>query len=209
MLRVDVRNPLTGEVYPAGTPIPMTAFARKVLNDLPAPTNAGAANNLQILQEFTNRTPKAGGKVDIQFSPRLSAFGRVGWRDADIFDNPPIAGRPAARGNAETYVTNKQFSSGLTYTPAGTSLFEARFGWSTTKAGKNPCALVQRRRRRAEQVYGITGLPTDPRVGGRPADAADHRLLRPRAARRPTRSGSTRRCSTRRSTTPGCRAVTR
>ena len=37
-------------------------------------------------QEFTNRTPKAGGKVDVQFSPRLSAFGRVGWRDADILD---------------------------------------------------------------------------------------------------------------------------
>ena len=71
-----------------------------MLNDLPAPTNSGTANNLQILQEFTNRTPKAGGKVDIQFSPRLSAFGRVGWRDADIFDNPPISGPSGGAGNA-------------------------------------------------------------------------------------------------------------
>jgi hypothetical protein len=163
ILAVDVRNPLTGEVYPAGTPIPMTAFARKVLNDLPATTNGNAANNLQILQEFTNRTPKAGGKVDVQINPKLSLFGRVGWRDADILDQPPISGPSGGAGNSETYVTNKQFSSGLTYTPSGTSLLEARFGWSNTKAGKNPFALVKGEGR-AEDVYGITGLPTDPRV---------------------------------------------
>src|SRR5688500_11357877 len=143
ILSVDVRNPLTGETYAAGTPIPMTAFARKVLTELPAPTNAATANNLAVLQLFTNRTPKAGGKVDIQVSPKLSLFGRVGWRDADILDNPPIAGPSGGAGNAETYVTNKQFSSGMTYTPGGASLLEARFGWSNTKAGKNPFALYE------------------------------------------------------------------
>ena len=163
ILAVAVRNPLTGEIYPAGTPIPMTAFARQVLNDLPAPTNSGTANNLQILQEFTNRTPKAGGKVDIQFSPRLSAFGRVGWRDADILDMPPISGPSGGAGNAETYVTNKQFSSGVTYMPGGSSLLEMRFGWSNTKAGKNPFALYEGQPP-AEVAYGITGLPSDPRV---------------------------------------------
>lgn len=163
VLTVDVRHPLTGQVYPAGSTIPMTAFARKVLNDLPQTTNAGAANNLQILQEFTNRTPKAGGKVDVQISPTLTAFGRVGWRDADIFDQPTIDGPSGGAGNSETYVTNRQLSSGVTYTPNGTSLFEARFGWSNTKAGKNPFALVSGQGR-AEDVYGITGLPTDPRV---------------------------------------------
>ena len=163
VLSVDVRNPLTGVVYPAGTPIPMTAFARQVLNDLPAPTNGGTANNLQVLQEFTNDTDKAGGKVDIQFNPRLSAFGRVGWRDANIFDQPTIAGPSGGGGNAETYVTNKQFSGGLTYTPNGTSLLEVRMGWSRTVAGKNPYALFDGQAP-ADQTYGITGLPSDPRV---------------------------------------------
>jgi hypothetical protein len=163
VLAVDVRNPFTGDIYPAGTAIPMTSFARKVLNDLPEPTSTATTNNLQILQEFTNSTPKAGGKVDIQISPRLSVFGRVGWRDADIYDNPPISGKSGGAGNAQTYVTNKQFSSGLTYTPTGTSLFEARFGWSTTKAGKNPAALVLGQPP-ADVEYGITGLPSDPRV---------------------------------------------
>ncbi|HEX6165023.1 MAG TPA: TonB-dependent receptor [Vicinamibacterales bacterium] len=163
ILAVDIRNPLTGEVYPAGTAIPMTAFARKVLNDLPQPTNSGTANNLQVLQEFTNRTPKAGGKIDLQVSPRLSVFGRVGWRDADILDRPPISGPSGGAGNAETYVTNKQFSSGLTYTPTGSSLLEVRFGWSNTKAGKNPFSLYSGEAP-ADVVYGITGLPNDPRV---------------------------------------------
>jgi outer membrane receptor protein involved in Fe transport len=163
ILAIDVRHPLTNEIYPAGTPIPMTAFARKVLNDLPAPSNSGTANNLQILQEFTNHTPKAGGKVDVQFNPRLSAFGRVGWRDADIFDSPPISGPSGGSGNARQYVNNKQFSGGVTYTPGGTSLLEARFGWSRTRGGKDPAALVFGEKR-AEEIYGITGLPSDPRI---------------------------------------------
>src|SRR5262249_17833236 len=45
ILSVDVRDPRTGAVYPAGTPIPMTSFAKKVLSGLPAPNLAGSANN--------------------------------------------------------------------------------------------------------------------------------------------------------------------
>src|SRR5499427_7318408 len=51
-LPVPVWNPLTGTVYPANTPIPSSAtsaFARKVLSDLPAPTAAGRSNNFQQL----------------------------------------------------------------------------------------------------------------------------------------------------------------
>jgi outer membrane receptor protein involved in Fe transport len=62
-------------------------------------------------------------------------------------------------------VTNRQFSGGLTYTPTGTSLLEVRFGWSNTEGGKDPAALVEGLPG-AEQLYGIPGLPTDPRVAG-------------------------------------------
>ncbi|HWI19349.1 MAG TPA: hypothetical protein VNT81_16460, partial [Vicinamibacterales bacterium] len=165
ILAVDVRNPLTGEVYPAGTSIPMSAFARKVLNDLPAPINSGTANNFMLLGNQTNDTPKAGGKVDLQFSPRLSAFGRVGWREADIFDTPSISGPSGGGGNAQTYVRNKQFSGGITYQPGLTSLLEIRLGWSNTEAGKDPFALVNKEPG-ALEAYGISGLPTDPRVSG-------------------------------------------
>lgn len=163
ILGVDVRHPITGALYPAGTPIPMTPFARKVLNDLPAPSNGGTVNNLQILQLFTNSTDKAGGKVDVQISPRLTAFGRIGWRDADIFDQPSISGPSGGGGNAETYVNNKQFAGGFTFTATDTSLLEIRMGWSRTVAGKNPFALFEKQGT-ADVVYGITGLPSDPRV---------------------------------------------
>jgi len=163
ILGVTVRNPLTGEVYPAGTPIPMTAFARKVLNDLPAPTSSGTANNYMQLGNQTNDTPKAGGKVDVQFSPRLSAFGRVGWRDVEIFDTPSIPLPSGGGGNSTTYVSNRQFSGGVTWQPGGTSLLEIRMGWSNTRGGKDPAALGTAG---ALEAYGISGLPTDPRVAG-------------------------------------------
>ncbi len=165
ILAVDVRNPLTGEVYPAGTPIPMSAFARKVLNDLPAPINSGTANNFMVLANQTNDTPKAGGKIDLQLNPRLSAFVRVGWRDVDIFDTPSIPGASGGGGNSRTYVRNQQASGGVTYQPGGTSLLEVRLGWSSTEAGKDPNAIVNGEPG-ALEAYGISGLPTDPRVSG-------------------------------------------
>jgi hypothetical protein len=165
ILAIDVRNPLTGVTYPAGTPIPMTAFARKVLTELPDPTTAGTTNNYQVLQNFTNTTHKAGGKVNVQVNPRLSLFGRYGWRDVDIFDAPNIPLPSGGAGNAETYANNKQFAAGLTYVPSSASLLEIRFGWSRTLGGKNPAALFAGEGS-AQDIYGITGLPADPRVSG-------------------------------------------
>ena len=98
VLSVDIRNPLTGDMYPAGTPIPMTPFARKVLNDLPAPTNSATANNLQILQEFTNSTPKAGGKVDVQISPRSRCLAASAGAMPTFSISRRSPDRPAAPG---------------------------------------------------------------------------------------------------------------
>ena len=163
ILSVDVRNPLTGQTYAAGTPIPMTDFARRVLSALPDPTSAGAANNYSILQEFTNTTDKWNIKGDFQAGTSLTVFGRYGYRDADLFDQPPLPLPSGGSGNAQTYVTNKQFASGFTWSRSGSSLLEGRFGWSRTVAGKNPAALGTEG---ALEAYGITGLPTDPRIAG-------------------------------------------
>jgi hypothetical protein len=160
---VPVRNPFNGEIYQPGTPVPMTAFARRVMSALPAPTNNLASNNYVILQEFENVTDKMGGKVDVTFSPKLSAFGRYGYRDVDIEDQPPIPLPSGGGGNGQTYVTNKQLATGATYMPGAASLLEVRFGWSATQAGKNPVALGQPS---AADAFGITGLPNDPRVSG-------------------------------------------
>ena len=165
ILSVDVVHPLTGALYPAGTPIPMSAFARKVLNDLPAPTGAGASNNYVVDQIFKNDTDKAGGKVDVVVNPSISGFARWGWRDVDIFDNPSIPLPSGGGGNASTYVANKQLALGATWTASPTSLVEFRFGWSKTTAGKDPAALVAGQPG-ALEAYGISGLPTDARVAG-------------------------------------------
>src|SRR3982751_5139304 len=85
---VDIRDPRTGTVYPAGTRIPVTAFAQKVLAGLPDTTSAGNTNNYTTLQDFTADYDKANGKVDLQVSPAMSLFGRYGFRNLDTFDQP-------------------------------------------------------------------------------------------------------------------------
>jgi Carboxypeptidase regulatory-like domain/TonB-dependent Receptor Plug Domain len=166
ILSVDVRDPRSGAVYPAGTQIPMTAFASKVLGGLPAPNVAGAANNYSIAQDFTNDTDKAGGKVDLQISPALSAFGRYGWRSLSTNDQPPIPLPSGGGGNGNIYTRNKQLVLGSTYIPSDRSLLEVRFGWSNTQGGKNPPALG------TSDSFGISGLPTDPRIaGGLPSES--------------------------------------
>jgi len=85
MTRIHAQLPalLTGETCAAGTPIPMTAFARKVLSELPAPANELVANNLTVMQQFRNVTDKLGGKVDVTVCPALTLLGRFDYRDVD------------------------------------------------------------------------------------------------------------------------------
>jgi hypothetical protein len=160
ILTVDVRDPRTGTVYPAGTTIPMTAFARKVLSGLPAPNLPGTANNYSIAQDFENNSDKAGIKIDLHPSQSLSVFGRYGWRDMNNFEQPPIPLPSGGGANGNLFARNKQFVAGTTYVLSSASLLEVRFGWSTTDGGKNPPALG------TTDSFGIPGLPTDPRIAG-------------------------------------------
>jgi hypothetical protein len=162
ILSVDVVNPRTGTVYPAGTPIPMTSFARKVLAALPDTTAAGNTNNYSTIQEFTADSNKAGTKVDVQATPSLALFGRYGWRSLNTFDQPGIPLPSGGAGNGDIYARNRQLVFGSTWI-GGSSLLEARFGYSTTRAGKNPPALGSAS---ALETFGLPGLPSDPRIAG-------------------------------------------
>jgi hypothetical protein len=163
ILAVDVRDPRTGTVYPAGTQVPMTAFAAKVLAGLPDPNLSGTANNYSVLQAFTNHSDKAGGKVDVRVNPSVSLFGRFGWRNLKTQDQPALPLPSGGSGNGTIYARNKQLVLGATIVSSRNSLLEARFGWSTTQAGKNPPALGTAG---ALEAYGITGLPNDSRISG-------------------------------------------
>lgn len=163
ILAVAVRNPRTGITYPAGTPIPMTAFALKVLSGLPAPNLAGSANNYSISQAFSNQSNKAGAKVDFKANDKLSFFGRYGFRNLNTVDQTPLPLPSGGGGNGNIYARNKQLVLGGTYIPSANSLLEVRFGWSSTEGGKNPPALGSAS---ALTEYGLAGLPTDVRISG-------------------------------------------
>src|SRR5262249_3868285 len=90
ILTVDVRNPLTGTVYPAGTPIPMTAFAQKVLNELPAPQTAGASNNFSELVLNRLFSDKYNIRVDHKVNNSMNIFGRWSYRKSAGFEGPNI-----------------------------------------------------------------------------------------------------------------------
>jgi carboxypeptidase family protein/TonB-dependent receptor-like protein len=163
LFAVDIRDPRTGILYPAGTPIPVTSFARKVLDAIPDTTAPGNANNYSIAQDFTADYDKANGKIDLQVSPTLSMFGRYGFRNLNTFDQPPIPLPAGGSGNGSIYARNRQGVFGTTWAPNGTSLVEARFGYSWTQAGKNPPALGSTS---AFDQFGLPGLPDDPRISG-------------------------------------------
>ena len=159
---VDVRDPRTGVVYPAGTQLPMTAFATKVLGDLPDPTVAGTANNYSV-QRFANTLQnKAGGKLDLQASERLRLFGRFSWRNADT--NSEAALRlPTGTGAGINYTKTRQLALGATYVQSAQSVLEVRLGWSRLRGWSGQANLGTEN---ALSAYGISGLPDDERVAG-------------------------------------------
>ena len=163
ILAVDVRDPRTGATYAAGTAIPMTSFARRVLGALPDANLPGTSNNYSTLQEFTADSDKAGVKLDLQATPALSMFGRYGFRDLTTDDQPNIPLPSGGAGNGHIYARNRQLVLGATWVPTTTSLLEVRFGYSWTQAGKNPPALGTDS---ALTQFGLPGLPDDQRIAG-------------------------------------------
>jgi hypothetical protein len=81
--------------------------------------------------------------------------------------SPPTTSRlplpSGGSGNGNIYARNKQLVLGSTYVVGAASLLEIRFGYSTTQGGKNPPALGSPS---AQDTFGITGLPSDPRIAG-------------------------------------------
>lgn len=164
ILGVTVRNPLTGVVYPAGTPIPLTSFAQKVLNELPAPNLTGQGTlNYQELVLNRNFSDKYNIRIDHKFNDTFSIFGRWSYRDVDAFEAPNIPGPSGSGQNGFVDVLNKQLTVGGTYAFANASVLDVRFSSSIIKAGKRP-PLTGGPSMFA--LYGITGLPEDEEITG-------------------------------------------
>jgi hypothetical protein len=169
ILPVAVTNPLTGALYPANTPIPVTAtsaFARKVLADLPTPTlpgNTVRSNNLQLLALNQTYTDKYDAKLDDQINAKMNGFLRISQRKLNNYNQPGISGPSGGGGNGYIRALNQQGTAAYTWTIDSTSILEGRFGVSRTVAGKTPPYIGGTS---MLDLYGITGLPTAPELTG-------------------------------------------
>ncbi len=169
ILPVAVTNPQTGAMYPANTPIPvsaMSAFARKVLGDLPALTLAGntvRSNNLQLLALNRTYTDKFDAKLDGQISDRMNGFVRISQRKLNNYNQPGISGPSGGGGNGSIRALNQQATAAYTWTVSSSSVLEGRLAVSRTDAGKTPPSIGGAS---MLDLYGITGLPTAPELTG-------------------------------------------
>ena len=163
VLPVTVVNPATGAVYPAGSVIPMTSFAQKVLNDLPAPTNGNRSSNYQILQLTRDYSDKYDAKVDGVINDRMTAFLRFSQRKDNQFYQPDIAGPSGGAGNGNIRVLDQSAAAGYTWTVTPASILEVRLGFTHLTGGKFPPLLGGPSEL---SLYGVTGLPTAPYLTG-------------------------------------------
>ena len=166
ILGKPIFNPLTGETYADGV-IPASAITLVRAEGAGRPAGADARRHRQQLRlaaaSATNFNDKYDVKVDHQFSSRMTAFGRVSHRKPTTSSRRRFPGETGSPSNDLLHVLNDQVAGGFTYTLTPTSLLEFRLGWSRTKAGKEPPGVGGPT---MLELYGITGLPTDPRFAG-------------------------------------------
>ncbi|MGH9899781.1 MAG: TonB-dependent receptor domain-containing protein, partial [Pyrinomonadaceae bacterium] len=170
ILGVTVRDPATGTIYPAGTQIPLTSFARKVLNELPTPNIGGInapgvtrANNFSELVLNQTFSDKFNIKIDHKINDQVNLFARVSHRKSNAFEAPTIPGPSGSNQNGFVNILNQQLAGGVTYVLKNASVFEARLGISKIEAGKRPPLSGGPS---VFDLYGITGLPDDPTITG-------------------------------------------
>jgi hypothetical protein len=166
-LPVAVVNPLTGTVYPANTPIPISGvnpFAAQVLGGLPPPNGPGRSNNYEALLLIKDYFDKYDAKLDYQVNDKMTAFLRFSQRKDIQYYAPDISGPSGGNGNGFIHAIQQQAGAGYTWTITPTSLFEARFGFSHVLGGKVPPLLGGPS---MQQLFGgFEGLPTSSDLAG-------------------------------------------
>ncbi len=164
-LPLAIRNPLTGGIYADGR-IPaseITAFGRKVLNELPAPNRPGLANNFEALPLAQQQDDKGDIKVDYYVSSKVNVFGRYSHRLANAFEAASLPAPSGGSSNGFVREMNRQGVFGLNYTLNSTSVLDFRMGLSRSEGGRRPIDLGQGN---MKTLYGISGLTEDPEYAG-------------------------------------------
>ncbi len=179
VLPLDVRAPYAftddtgrtiaaGTVFPAGSVIPMTRFARRVLSELPQANRAGGgalgiATNFGGFDSNKLTDNKGAIKIDHKVSNNINSFFRYAHRRQTILAPGLITGFAGGNnlGSLETF--NQQGIAGLTWTKSATEVIEYRFGVTRLGMDRLPAQVGGPSMR---ELFGITGLPEGPRIQG-------------------------------------------
>ncbi len=156
-LVVPVTNPLTGVTYPAGSPIPSSAFdplavqivaAFKNIGSLPlqgAPcpstsTNCTGQNSADysVLIPFRDYSDKGDLRLDYTASPSARYFLRVSDHKETGINFPTIPLPLEGQVGGYQRILDQQIALGYTGSFGANRLLDLRLGISRTKAGKTP-----------------------------------------------------------------------
>jgi hypothetical protein len=171
VLVVPVRNPVTGAVYPAGSPIPGSAINPisqqiigffKQIPGLPVSGLAStglATNDYSKLVPFTDDSDKGDVRLDYQQNNSSSWFVRVSDRKETGVNYPAILLPLDGQTNGTIRILDQQVALGYTHLWGANKVIDARVGLSKTKAGKYSLSI-------GNNAITIPGLPTDPTVAG-------------------------------------------
>ena len=154
---------------PASAVIPFAASTNGgLLSYLPSPTNTNTfnspnPNNYIVLHPQTYDRDKGDAKIDWTPSEKMRLFVRYSQSRLNAIDPGNIPGVAGDNGDGQVYAPVKNMVGGATWTISPVSVLEARFGFSTMQAGKKP---IEAGGPSMLQLFGITGLPTDPQYTG-------------------------------------------
>ncbi len=166
-----MKNPLTGVVYPAGTPIPANAINPlsqqlltyfKQIQGLPVsglPTTGLASNNYSVQAPFTDNADKGDLRLDYQQNANSSWFLRVSDRKEDAVNHPTIPLPLDGQTNGNIRILDQQVALGYTHLMGANKILDARLGLSRTKAGKYTLSI-------GDNAISIPGLPSNAVVAG-------------------------------------------
>jgi Carboxypeptidase regulatory-like domain/TonB dependent receptor/TonB-dependent Receptor Plug Domain len=172
ILAVNVQNPITGQTYQSGTPIPAQAinplsqqvlgYFKQLSSALPltgVSTTGIASNDYAVQVPFTDNSDKGDLRLDYQQNPNSSWFLRVSDRKETGVNYPAIPLPLDGQTNGTIRVLDQQVALGYTHLFGSNKVLDARVGLSRTKAGKFSLSI-------GDNAFSIPGLPSNPVVAG-------------------------------------------
>lgn len=175
ILVVPVKNPVTGDVYPANTAIPAGAINPlstqiltyfKKITALPVSGLASTGlntNDYAFEAPFTDKSDKGDLRLDFHQDANTSWFLRISDRKETGVNYPTILEPLDGTQNGTQRILDQQVALGYTHLMGSNKVLDARLGLSRTKAGKWTLSIGQ-------NDFAIPGLQDVPAsiAGGLP-----------------------------------------